>query len=797
MDSGSVLPIIQEEIISSNVSLDIQEEIIPPEFCCPITGDIMVDPVISPDGFSYEKSAITRWLSDPNNVDPLTRSPYTISQYSSNRALKEIIERFKSSLPANVQLINLSTNRSNENSFSESIVSNFTNDNVNLRLKLIKIPESLSTDKLNGILEITSDTEKQIRNTIALVIDVSGSMEEEVVLPEKMLEGRGTSRHNLTHHLVKVITKLLPSHSRYTIIFFGSTTKIIVPFSWATESNKIDTLNTLDREYANPLNSSTNTLNGILTAYSLLDTELTSNPLNGNVSIILLSDGKSDQNVDDILINDNYVRYKNKMEFVPVHTIGFSKDCDSRSLQKISSNTNGKFTFIPDATTIGGAGVMSVMSPILSSLYVNSKLKINDTIIPISFIRNQSIRSIPIMITPEMADFRSLSITSKGSIANIINFEAVNYSAKPEEELFLLVQKLISCIESILKIPSERLFISSIISLKEELYKIADIAREKNFIELANDIENDEPSYGQICKAIENYKQFNSWGYHYLIAIKEAFNTQTKAGRFELYPSLYVKDSSFYKAIEKNGINIYEKTAAPPSTHAHKYNIRTTVPPVRQYNPNFSNTVVPNYNSGFSSRVVPNYNSGGFNAYIPQVDDNFSSDPCALNRYGGCFDGEGIVYLKDGTFKHVKDLIKGDKLENNATIECLVISEINAPIEIVDINGIQITPWHPIKMNDYGWCFPIDLESYPIRFQHFNRIYNVVVLDGNSIIINGIECITLGHNILNDDVASHEFFGTDMVIDELSNRDGWNDGKVIISGEVHRDNRTNIVIGFK
>ena len=419
MDSGSVLPIIQEEIISSNVSLDIQEEIIPPEFCCPITGDIMVDPVISPDGFSYEKSAITRWLSDPNNVDPLTRSPYTISQYSSNRALKEIIERFKSSLPANVQLINLSTNRSNENSFSESIVSNFTNDNVNLRLKLIKIPESLSTDKLNGILEITSDTEKQIRNTIALVIDVSGSMEEEVVLPEKMLEGRGTSRHNLTHHLVKVITKLLPSHSRYTIIFFGSTTKIIVPFSWATESNKIDTLNTLDREYANPLNSSTNTLNGILTAYSLLDTELTSNPLNGNVSIILLSDGKSDQNVDDILINDNYVRYKNKMEFVPVHTIGFSKDCDSRSLQKISSNTNGKFTFIPDATTIGGAGVMSVMSPILSSLYVNSKLKINDTIIPISFIRNQSIRSIPIMITPEMADFRSLSITSKGSIANI------------------------------------------------------------------------------------------------------------------------------------------------------------------------------------------------------------------------------------------------------------------------------------------------------------------------------------------------------------------------------------------
>uniref|UniRef100_A0A7S2D790 U-box domain-containing protein n=1 Tax=Octactis speculum TaxID=3111310 RepID=A0A7S2D790_9STRA len=36
----------------------------PPDLCCPITRDLLVDPVTAADGETYERSAIERWLAD-------------------------------------------------------------------------------------------------------------------------------------------------------------------------------------------------------------------------------------------------------------------------------------------------------------------------------------------------------------------------------------------------------------------------------------------------------------------------------------------------------------------------------------------------------------------------------------------------------------------------------------------------------------------------------------------------------------------------------------------------------------
>ena len=40
--------------------------------CCPITGDLMTDPYIFPDGYTYEKSAIEQWLQ-LHSQSPITR----------------------------------------------------------------------------------------------------------------------------------------------------------------------------------------------------------------------------------------------------------------------------------------------------------------------------------------------------------------------------------------------------------------------------------------------------------------------------------------------------------------------------------------------------------------------------------------------------------------------------------------------------------------------------------------------------------------------------------------------------
>ena len=46
----------------------------PAEFNCPITFDVMVDPVVASDGHSYERTAIQAVLDSANPRSPLTRA---------------------------------------------------------------------------------------------------------------------------------------------------------------------------------------------------------------------------------------------------------------------------------------------------------------------------------------------------------------------------------------------------------------------------------------------------------------------------------------------------------------------------------------------------------------------------------------------------------------------------------------------------------------------------------------------------------------------------------------------------
>ena len=67
---------------------------IPHEFICPITLDIMREPVICEDGFTYEKSAIKNLKV---MVSPLTRQSINLKNLKSNDTIKKLIEDFVNS----------------------------------------------------------------------------------------------------------------------------------------------------------------------------------------------------------------------------------------------------------------------------------------------------------------------------------------------------------------------------------------------------------------------------------------------------------------------------------------------------------------------------------------------------------------------------------------------------------------------------------------------------------------------------------------------------------------------------
>ena len=57
----------------------------------------MKDPVIASDGRTYERSAITQWLTQ-HSTSPLTREPMSITGLQTNYSVKAMLDRYNSNV---------------------------------------------------------------------------------------------------------------------------------------------------------------------------------------------------------------------------------------------------------------------------------------------------------------------------------------------------------------------------------------------------------------------------------------------------------------------------------------------------------------------------------------------------------------------------------------------------------------------------------------------------------------------------------------------------------------------------
>ena len=76
-----------------NVEEDVEEDLIPPEWYCPLTHEVFVNPVILSDGYTYEETAIRTWLQR-NNTSPMTGCDIAANTYLiPNRSVRDWITR--------------------------------------------------------------------------------------------------------------------------------------------------------------------------------------------------------------------------------------------------------------------------------------------------------------------------------------------------------------------------------------------------------------------------------------------------------------------------------------------------------------------------------------------------------------------------------------------------------------------------------------------------------------------------------------------------------------------------------
>ncbi|KAK4885802.1 hypothetical protein RN001_002073 [Aquatica leii] len=82
-----------DELHYPNIS-ESQFEEIPPEFLCPITQEIMREPVKCSDGFVYEKQAITEWFMSGKFTSPMTNETLTNTNFSMDQDTRNAIHTF-------------------------------------------------------------------------------------------------------------------------------------------------------------------------------------------------------------------------------------------------------------------------------------------------------------------------------------------------------------------------------------------------------------------------------------------------------------------------------------------------------------------------------------------------------------------------------------------------------------------------------------------------------------------------------------------------------------------------------
>lgn len=69
----------------------------PSQFECSISCDLMSDPVICSDGFTYDRQSIELWLST-HDTSPMTNTVLNSKALVPNVLLKELIDEYKTNL---------------------------------------------------------------------------------------------------------------------------------------------------------------------------------------------------------------------------------------------------------------------------------------------------------------------------------------------------------------------------------------------------------------------------------------------------------------------------------------------------------------------------------------------------------------------------------------------------------------------------------------------------------------------------------------------------------------------------
>jgi len=686
--------------------------VIPDEFLCPITGEIMMDPVnVCAEGHIFERTAINQWSQQGRNNCPTCRTP--LGSHRPERHLKQAIADWLMAHPQ------AGSGRGGTSPFKDGAV-------------FVKAETFIDAGK--SYLSVTAETDPAGEEQGCLIIvgaDNSGSMAELVDPNNKEIS---YTRMDFLKHTVNTVAAMLGPKDSLAVVSFSTTAKTVLEPTRMDDAGRAKLKAVLQTVQPDAM---TNIDAAIRSMMSIAD-----RPENRGRAIFgaLLTDGAETVTPSPSGTVNALSRLKmtNPWSF---STFGFSNDVNSILLTQLAEmplSGGGRFGFIPDLTMIG-----TVFINWLATVKVTGT---RDAVIQYSINSGSpvSFNTGPLAIG-QPRDFlipipAGCSVKVYGGGAEIAVSAAV---AVPE---FPLARNMyIAALEQAIAMAESGRTDNVFPILAKVVERFAD-SEDERVKALLLDIESTDPNQGQIGMAARYWK---TWGAPYMRAYRRAQQMECRMNFKDPGSLIYGGDeSSRFGQFAVKGEEVF----------------MTLEPPQPSGRPQASS-----YGGG---------GGGGGGVYDPAT---LSAYVASQYQSTGCFHGDNLVKMADGSQRLMKELGPGDQVwtpQGAASIKTFVTMNHGSTTSLMmsKVGDCILTPYHPYLDGYSHWVLGADTvgqELYPT-----GTIYNLVLDKGHIISVGGIRACTLAHGF-QDPVVKHEFFGTAAVIECLSRCDGYAAGRPV------------------
>lgn len=187
----------------------------------------MADPVVDPEGNSYDRRSIEAWLRQ-HGSSPITRSPLTADRLAPNRALKDAIEAWRAQHPNAVARV---APKPAQGTIAVSVTS-----------------YAVAGNEAHSDVVVTLDAgagRGRVPVDLVCVIDISGSMQDEAKAHNDKgdVESHGLSLLDITKHAVSTIIHSLGPLDRLALVSYSDRAREELPLTTmdSTGQNTADT----------------------------------------------------------------------------------------------------------------------------------------------------------------------------------------------------------------------------------------------------------------------------------------------------------------------------------------------------------------------------------------------------------------------------------------------------------------------------------------------------------------------------------------------------------------------------